>query len=224
MRLSCFDLCVDILFAENRINVLILEKPEIFTEFLERILRQCGGTESGLLLSEDDKKLSFDKHVTIVHSPMLLELNSKRIQNYLFQEMKSISDDFLFKEKESINSAIVNYLDNIEKRLPYPIRFDVELDAAALFKCYEVQLDFEPLSLLEKLLNYLQLEKMLCKTKLVILVNIKAYLEQSQIEELYKFAFYNKIQILLLESEEKGCLPNEKYYIIDKDRCLIVHE
>ena len=69
----------------------------------------------------------------------------------------------------------------------------------------------------------MQLEKALCGTRLMVFVNLKAYLNEVELEEVYKMAFYNKIQLLLLESVKKDVLPAEKYCIIDKDKCVIYH-
>lgn len=41
-------------------------------------------------------------------------------------------------------------------------------------------------------------------------------------DNLIKICFYNKVTILLIESDERYSLDNEKMFIIDKDRCLVV--
>lgn len=57
---------------------------------------------------------------------------------------------------------------------------------------------------------------------MLCLVNIKAYLNKQELMELYKVAFYNKINLLLIEMAEGEMIGEEKVYIIDSDRCLIV--
>lgn len=57
---------------------------------------------------------------------------------------------------------------------------------------------------------------------MLCLVNIKAYLNKQELMELYKVAFYNKINLLLIEMAEGEVTGEEKVYIIDNDRCLIV--
>lgn len=58
--------------------------------------------------------------------------------------------------------------------------------------------------------------------KVLCLVNIKAYLNKQELMELYKVAFYNKINLVLIEMPEGEMIGEEKVYIIDNDRCLIV--
>ena len=57
---------------------------------------------------------------------------------------------------------------------------------------------------------------------MLCLVNIKAYLNKQELMELYKVAFYNKINLFLIEMAEGEVIGEEKVYIIDNDRCLIV--
>ena len=57
---------------------------------------------------------------------------------------------------------------------------------------------------------------------MLCLVNIKAYLNKQELMELYKVAFYNKINLVLIEMPEGEMIGEEKVYIIDNDRCLIV--
>lgn len=132
-----------------------------------------------------------------------------------------LAEECFYMEKEAINTAMISYLDNLVLKVPYPVKFNLELDMVSLLKQYEVQLDIEHLSIFEKLLTYIQLEKMLCGTKIIVFVNIKAYLNEKQLEELYQTAFYNKIYLLLLETTQKEMILSEKYIIIDKDKCVI---
>lgn len=219
MRLSCFEFGMDIHFEENKVNVLIIENQQLFTQFLEIVMKKQ--EDDFILFSEKGKRLSIDKYIEIVHSPLLIDLNSKRILGHLYKELKAISEECFFMEKERINSAIISYMDKLSLKVPYPILFNLGLDVTDLYKIYDIRMDFENLELTEKIIYYIQLEKMLCNTKVLVFVNLKAFLTIEQLQEVYKAAFYNKVQILLLEFVERAILSQEKYCIIDKDKCVI---
>ncbi len=56
------------------------------------------------------------------------------------------------------------------------------------------------------------------------LVNIKQYLTENEISELYKLAMYSKIQLVLIEFNMYGKKSEyEDIYIIDKDSCIITY-
>ena len=221
MRLSCFELDIDIHFEENKVNVLVVENQKIFADFLEKLMMSKNVEQEELILSEEESKVSFSKYADIVYSPLLVELNSKRILTHLYKEMIEIANEELYEEKEAVNAAIVSYLDKLLSKVPYPITFNLEMDLMGLFKQYEVKMELENVPLFERLINYIQLEKMVCGTKLLIFVNLKDFLDKEQLQELYKTAFYSKIHLLLIESIKKDVLSEEKYCIIDKDRCVI---
>lgn len=219
MRLSCFEFGIDIYLKENKIDVLVIENQQLFTQFLEKLMQK--EDDDFILFSEKGKRLSVHKYIEIVHSPFLIDLNSKRMLGHLHKELKEVSEEYFFSEKEQINSAIISYMDKLVLKVPYPILFHLGLDVIDLYKMYDVRMDFENLELMEKIIYYIQLEKMLCNTKVLIFVNLKAFLNMEQLQEVYKVAFYNKVQILLLEFAERGVLLEEKYCIIDKDKCVI---
>ena len=57
------------------------------------------------------------------------------------------------------------------------------------------------------------------------LVNIKQYLTENEISELYKLAMYSKIQLVLIEFNMYGEKSEyEDIYIIDKDSCIITYQ
>lgn len=64
----------------------------------------------------------------------------------------------------------------------------------------------------------------ICKTKVVVLVNAKSYFSIEELNELYKIAFYSKMHLILIENRKYNCLPEEKYCIIDTDKCIILQE
>lgn len=223
MRLSYFKYGIDLFLEENQVNVMVLEHPHVYAEMMSELLKQCAGEEGAWQLSEGDKDLVFSKCISIVHTPFQLELNSKKNLNYLYKEMQIISDEYAYENISEINSNIVAYLDVISQKLPYQIDYNLELEPAQLYKQYEVRLDLEGTSLLEKVLNYIQLEKLLCNTKLIVFTNLKNYFDKEQLEEIYKTATYNKIFILLVETQKRFYITGEKYCIIDNDKCLIIH-
>ena len=54
--------------------------------------------------------------------------------------------------------------------------------------------------------------------KLVVFTNLKLYLSQKELEEVYKYIMYKKVMVLLLETgDEKECVKKEKILFVDSD-------
>ena len=52
-------------------------------------------------------------------------------------------------------------------------------------------------------------------------VNIKSFLREEEVKELYKEADYRKVHIILIENTMRDKIINENILIIDKDMCII---
>lgn len=224
MILQWLDMGIDFEFQENRINVLVLENQEIYADFMSKLMISLEKGEDSFVLYDNEKKLNLSKNVEVIFSPLLIDLNNKRILTYLYDEMKELSDECTCEKKEQINVEIVSYLDELSQKMPYPVKFRLYLDERQLFKQYDVRIEYDEGCLLEKIMNYIQIQSSLCGIKVLIFTNAKAYFTKEQLQEIYKCAFYNKMHIIMVENIKNFCLKEEKYYIIDKDKCLIMHD
>lgn len=208
-------------FLENRISVLTVENPRALLNILQMIDWQMNGGEGKILLAEDDNILSWGSCVEIIWNPLQVDFTSKRIINKLYQEMKNVSGEECIQDFYGVRQALGRYLNLLSMKLPYNISYNVEMDNTAIFKLCGVQMESEGLDTLQKLVEYIKICSMLCAIRVVILVNIKSYLDEDQLKELYQQAFYYKIYILAIESSQREILEWEKHYILDRMDCLI---
>lgn len=208
-------------FHENEVLVLTIEKARTFATFVQNVYWQCAGEEGELALSEKDMLISIEDNVSMVWNPFLTDINEKKVINKLYQEMKRISDEEFCRELGEISQGISQYLNELSMKIPYAISFNEGVDSLAIYKLYGVKLENDEVDLLQKLMEYIKVLSLLCNVKVVIFINLKAYLDDVQLLELYKTAFYYKIGMLLIENDQKHCLECEKHFILDQDECLI---
>ncbi len=223
MILQWLDMGIDIEFQENKINMLVLENQEVYADFMSKLILSLDKGDGSFVLYDNEKKLNLSKNVEVIFSPLLIDLNNKRILTYLYDEMKELSDECAYETKEQINVEIVSYLDELSQKMPYPVKFRLDLDERQLFKQYDVRIEYEEGCLLEKIMNYIQIQSSLCGIKLLIFTNAKAYFTKEQLQDIYQCAFYNKVHIIIVENFKSYVLQDEKYYIVDSDKCLIMH-
>lgn len=208
-------------FKENEVQVLTVENPLVYTALLSDLYRQSEGAEGGWFLSEHIRELSIAKKVEVILSPLSLDVNNRKILGKLYQELKSVSDDEFYGEVQEINHYLVRYLDNLCLKLPYPIQFMSEMDLLGLFKLYDLKIEMNSSTLAENLSQYVQLLGELCGISLIVFVNLKSYLTDFELLELYKAAFYCKMNLLLLEPVQRTVLEGEHNVVIDKQKCMI---
>lgn len=221
MKLAWGEQNFTLTFHENEVVVLTVEKSHTFSSLIQNFYWQCRGDDGELALSENEVLIPLANHVSVVWNPFLADINEKKILNKLHQEMKKISDEECCQSLGDICNVISRYLNEVSMKIPYAISFDEEVDGLAIYKLCNVKLESDEVDMSQKLIEYIRALALLCNIKMVVFINLKAYLDESQLLELYKHAFYYKIKVLLIEDAQKNRMASEKHYILDLDDCLI---
>lgn len=206
---------------ENQVIVLSVENARVYTDLLQDIWSQCQGGEGDFIFSEKEKVLKVPKVAECIFNPFALECNNRKIVTHLYQEMKEHADCFLAEETMQINTKINQFLESFLWQMPYALKHNPELDILNLLKLYDVRFDSSADTVLEKIIEYLRVMSKICGIILYVFVGLKHYLNPDELKELYQFAFYEKIRLILLEPDHLPLNENEKGWIIDSDLCII---
>lgn len=221
MKIVLIEYGLPIELKENEISILVIEDIKIRSTVLNKICMQYSGGKECILLTDGEKEYLVEKVSELIINPFAVDLNDKRIRNRLYAELKRETELFCYEKMLEASSSVFAYFEYAMEKLPYPISYDANIEVFNLYKAYDVRIDDMERDYPEILFNYIKMLKELCGINVIILVNIKTFLDKEQLLELYKMACYNKINLLLIESEQRQMLENEKYYVIDKDNCLI---
>lgn len=212
---------IEVDIKENIVSIIVLEDVKLRLPLINELFSQTSGKEGNWLLFENDKSFDLGKKVELILEPLTLTLNNKKVKTKLYQDIKTIAQDYCFSQGLEVHSQICNYLENMLDKLPYPIKYDEDWDVSEILKAYNVELVEEYDNIFEKLYNYIKLVNTVCGTDIFIMVNIKQYLTDEQITELYKMAAYGKIQLVLIEFSTNNKRDCEELYILDNDDCVI---
>ena len=219
MKLANAEMNLQIEFLENQVIVLIMEEPGTFSAAIQDLL---AGEESQFILYEGEKNYSLEKAMEIVVDPFSLDFNNRKILQKLYKEW-ALEANEMFQKKTEINTDIINVLSQLQLNSLYgEIKYNLEFSWEDIFKIYQVGFQTEGEGILEKLLSYMKILSGLLEIRILCIVNLKTYLSEEQLKEVYQMAFYCKLQLLLIENREQSNLEGEKTYIIDRDRCLII--
>lgn len=214
---------IEVDIKENIVSIIVLEDVKLRLTLINELFSQTSGKEGNWLLFENDKSFDLGKKVELILEPLTLTLNNKKVKTKLYQDIKTIAQDYCFSQGLEVHSQICNYLENMLDKLPYPIKYDEDWDVSEILKAYNVELVEEYDNIFEKLYNYIKLVNTVCGTDIFIMVNIKQYLTDEQITELYKMAAYGKIQLVLIEFSTNNKRDCEELYILDNDDCVITY-
>lgn len=208
-------------FVENQVTVISIESPRAYSEIIGDLWNQINGGDGRFVLSEKDKMYSLSKEIVIIYNPFALSCNDKKILGKLYQEMNQIVKEEYYEQKAEVNKIIIEFLDEVVKQVPYNIMYDLELDVANLFKIYNIQMDTNSESLLEEIINYIKAMHRICEIDKYVFIDLKSYLMEDELQELYEFCFYEKVYLIIIESIHTQQYKSEKCWIIDKDLCTI---
>lgn len=213
-----------IVFKEGEVSLLIIENPKLMYEYVNDFVNQCNkGIEGRFVLSDNDKILNLEKNMSIILNPFELDINNRKILTKLYSELKKLSvDEDLYIESNQLLSEIEKYMEKLIDESDYNMEYDIDVDFTALFKMFNLRLKQESTTLLESIIDYLSvMQQILCKN-IFVCINLKCYLSEVEMKQLYEMADYKKISLLLIEGRQpEQILTEEKMFIIDKMGCEI---
>lgn len=206
---------------ENSVINLVIENRKVFAEIIQSFLEQIEGHDGILKISIDEKEVSFSKNVVFLSNPLQVDCNERRILTSLYKELSNVAQEQLTKEVAEINKIIIEFLDKLNDFSIYNLLTDYDLDLVGLFKLYNLKICTDSDNYVEMFIDYLRLVSTICKISVFVILNLKQYFEPAELEEIYKICFYEKIILINIEGYQSEPISGDKYYILDKDLCII---
>lgn len=165
----------------------------------------------------ENKELNISNKTKIFINFFNFEFDSKKYTNdinkYIINEMDENDKISLLKSYNKLIETFIKILNKSD--LPLQILEDITVDN--IIKNLKLTINSKN-NLLDNLMLLIELEKTLKTNNLLIFVNLKQYLTNQELIELYKYAIYNKIKILMIDSQNYGgTLDYENKLIIDSN-------
>lgn len=221
MKLRIIGFEQDIEFEENQINILKIENANLLCNILENINDNVNGisTNEVILLDEKEEITKMEDKIYILLDIFNIEYNSKKILNKIYKQISEkikLNEDY---ELETLSLKIRKYLTTEINEMPFEFIMKNELDIEDILKLFNLKIDETTyqtlLERLEFLINVLSTLKI---AEILIIPNIKLYLNEKEIIELYKYSLYNNIKLLIIERNlNQTKLKYEKIYYIDSE-------
>ena len=222
MRLYFKAIGLDIELSDIRTTTVVVENPKVMSNFCNTLWLQSKGLEGEIIVSEAGKELQLNKSAEVIFNPFAISCNDKKIISKLYKEINNIANDFYLSETNLLLSEFVNYIDMICMDMPYPICYKAEINNEGLYKLFEVLIDDDSQTLLERMINYIKSMNRIAGIHIIITLNIRSYFSQEEIEVLFKEIMYEKVFFLDIANKFNCKVRDEHVIIIDEDLCQIV--
>ena len=207
---------------DNVVTEWVIEAPEEFTRYVQELYMQCEGAAGDFVLSDGEKELGITKNVEFLDSVLDLDVNERKILGKLYADLEQLaySEKFVVRTQEMIQ-YLRTYIFELEQETDFMLDVDDGVDMSAIFKGNGVKLETVETGILEKIVHYIKVVRLLLKKQVFVFVNVRSYLTVRQVEQLIKEAAYQEVQILLIENVMRDCVNSERRCIIDSDKCEI---
>lgn len=208
-----------ILLDDNYVFSIEIENKNFFYRFVKDLYDISFGNSLEEIKTFDNnmKELNCLGKVQVYSNYFEIDFDSKKISNAL---LKYVNDNISDFDKQNIikpQQKLLEVYNKILNNMDLPLVINNDISTETLGKFFKISIN-KPLSLLDNLFLLIDLERELKINKLLVFINLKAYLFNDELYELYKYSLYNKVKILLVDSFNYGVsLNNEKKLLIDEN-------
>ena len=208
MIMKIFSLENDIIFKEEYINVLQIQDKKLFANVINSLNDNINGiqnTKERIIILDNDTEIKMEKEALMVIDLFNFDFNQKKIQSDLFQKIEQLNVLDVFNE------------------FPFEFNYKDSIGIQEYLKLLGLKISNNKGEIIDKIFSLIDAVEYLSVAKLLIFVNLKLYLSDDELNEIYKYAMYKKVNILLIETgEEKEPIKNEKILFVDSDYDEIV--
>lgn len=223
MIMKIFSLENDMIFTEEYINVLQIQDKKLFTNVINSLndnINNIEDTKERIIILDNDTEIKIEKEVLMIIDVFNIDFNQKKIQNALYNKIEKIYKQEFERMSEFQNvfqKLQLNVLD-VFNEFPFEFNYKESIGIQEYLKLLGIKISNNKEKIIDMIFSLIDVVEYLSIAKLLIFVNIKLYLGNDEIQEVYKYAMYKKVNILLIETgEEKEPLENEKILYIDSD-------
>lgn len=207
-----------IIFNDEYINAIEIENKRYFYRFINDLYSiYTIGYSDDLKFTQESKELNMNGIIKIYINYFDFQFDSKKYTNDISKLVNNYLDESDIKDLTILYNKMTKIYKRSLNNIDLPLHIEDEINVENINKI--IKLSISPKEeLLDNLFLLIDLEKVLRTNNLLVFVNLKQYLSKDEIVEFYKYAIYNNIKIILVDSQCYGIsLKNEKKYIIDEN-------
>lgn len=201
-------------------QTLVVENIELLRTIILQFKFQINNKIGDFILSDNDAILDISKNIILITDVFEISGLSKQLKNKLQQYVESSYDnDDLYQD---VYQKLIEFGNDLTNSSPYPLCFNQEISKFDIIKLLDIQFEHNYSSLLEEVIDYIDIFSQIIKTKLFVFVSLRSFLTDEEFNNFMKIMDYKGIRVLLIErylSLDNGI--NNNVHIIDKDLCVI---
>ena len=195
---------------------LVLEDQQVFSGLVKQFYQY--NVDSDLKLFDSRLTALKDSELLVITDILGYNLNSTSMLKLIHTDLEN-----QLNEKPEVKSMIEKLVVTITELLAYEClenELDLEYDEITILELIEalgVKVETISDTVFEKCMEIVQVFKYLSKKRLLVFINVAAYLSEKEIENLIEYIGLNQLPVLFLEPRQVYKFPQ---FILDKDYFL----
>lgn len=207
----------NLIIKDDSVLSLEIENKSYFFKVITDLINLSNGD----ILEEikcfnEDKEVGLTNKINVIRDffdfQSLFKSYSSNLIKFLCNKIDKDEQERAIFRFNRVCSFVSNEINKID--LPFYLKNDFT------FELMLKSLKFDILSkdnLLDNLFLLIDIERELKINKVLFFINLKQYIKKEELVELYKYAIYNGVSIILIDSQSYGvCLECERKLIIDE--------
>ena len=192
---------------------LVLEDQQVFSGLVKQFYQY--NVDSDLKIFDSRLTALKDSELLVVTDILGYNLNSTSMLKLIHADLEN-----QLNEKPEVKSMIEKLVLTITELLAYEClenELDLEYDEITILELIEalgVKVETMSDTIFEKCMEIVQIFKYLSKKRLLVFINVAAYLSEKDIESLIEYISLNQLSVLFLEPRQVYNFPQ---FILDKD-------
>lgn len=209
----------EIFFDDESVNAIEIENKNYFYRLIKNLI--CISNDEVIeevnFYNENFSETNMNGKIEIIIDYFNINFNNKKnIVNLNKYITNSVTEEDILKLNNNYRK-IITCFKKIANDIGINISVEETYDFSNVIKLMGLKI-IENDTLLDNLFLLLDVFKLLYDNKLIVFVNLKQYLASIELVELYKYAIFNNIHIMLIDSQSYGVkLQYEKKLIIDTE-------
>lgn len=219
MKINCNYIDNSIIFDDDKINVIEIENKKIFYRFVRDLYSISNGDvlEEFVYLNNNNIEINLVNKIKIINNYFDFDFTSKKYGVEIIKKLVSNIND---EDKDAIivlQNRIYQKVNKQLQKFDIPLFISNDIDIGTVLKNLKIEIK-EYNNILNNLFLLIDIEKTFNLSNILIFINLKQYLSDKELKELYKYSIYNSVKILLVDSQHYNNVNNfEKKLYIDTD-------
>ncbi len=209
---------------DSLVSVLTVENPRQFASYICELEEQMAGEQGQFNVFQGNDCLAIASAVSYLFNLFDSDKTSKELQNGILRKMRELAVSEEYYSRLNVLLASINsFASDLLLEMPFNLEY-AEPDPSGLVRYLFPHYVSGRGNTSERLLEYMSVYSEFTDAKMFVFVNLRTMMDEDEFENFCKFALYNKMCVLLIESHSGKSSSYIREVIIDSDLCEIHSE